>query len=158
MPEPLQDEQVQAILHAADALADEAIAFLQGLIRIPTVNPPGHAYPECARYLGEHLSSLGYAVEYIDLTAAEVAELAPYGEGLPRTNVIGRLAGNQAIPSGASKPILHFNGHIDVVPVGPGWSSDPFGAQIRNGRIYGRGAADMKGGLAAQIYAIEAIR
>ncbi|MBE3559416.1 MAG: ArgE/DapE family deacylase [Ktedonobacteraceae bacterium] len=152
MPEQLQAQHIQAITAAAEVLQDEAIAFLQGLLRIPTVNPPGRAYPECARYIGEHLASLGYAVEYIELTPEEVAELAPYGEGRPRTNVIGRLRGTQ------SSPVLHFNGHMDVVPVGPGWSSDPFGGEVRNGRIYGRGAADMKGGLTAQIYAVEAIR
>lgn len=145
-------EQQAAIRRAARDVLDEAIAFLQGLLRIPTVNPPGNAYPECARYIGEHLRGLGYDVEYIELTPAEVAELAPYGDGLPRTNVIGRLPGQ------LSRPVLHFNGHMDVVPVGPGWSTDPFGGEVRNGRIFGRGASDMKGGIAAQIYAVEAIR
>ncbi|HLI87474.1 MAG TPA: ArgE/DapE family deacylase [Ktedonobacteraceae bacterium] len=152
MLEPLQAEQRQAILRAAEALADEAIDFLRGLVRIPTVNPPGRAYPECAHYIGERLARLDYAVEYVDLTPEEVAALAPHGQGLPRTNVIGRLPGLQAAP------VLHFNGHMDVVPVGPGWSGDPFGAQIRDGRIFGRGVSDMKGGLAAQIYAVEAVR
>jgi succinyl-diaminopimelate desuccinylase len=152
MPLPITTEQQAAILRSAEAVLDEAVAFLQGLIRIPTANPPGDAYPACAQYIGEHLRRLGYAVEYIELSAAEVAELAPYGAGLPRTNVIGRLQG----PS--SRPVLHFNGHMDVVPVGPGWSSDPFGGEVRNGRIFGRGASDMKGGIAAQIFAIEAIR
>lgn len=142
----------QAILHAAEAVQDEAVAFLQGLLRIPTVNPPGEAYPDCAHYIGERLRELEYQVEYLHLTPHEVAVLAPYGHGLPRVNVIGRL------PGSASSPVLHFNGHMDVVPVGPGWSADPFGGEIRNGRVYGRGAADMKGGIAAQIYAVEAIR
>jgi succinyl-diaminopimelate desuccinylase len=148
----LLTQHKQAILYSAEALLDEASTFLQGLLRIPTINPPGQAYPECAIYLGEHLRTLGYAVEYIELTPAEVAELAPYGEGLPRMNVLGRLEGPQR------RPVLHFNGHMDVVPVGPGWSTNPFGGEIRTGRIFGRGASDMKGGIAAQIYAVEAIR
>lgn len=148
----LLTQHKQVILHSAEALLDEATTFLQGLLRIPTINPPGQAYPECAVYIGEHLRTLGYAVEYIELTPAEVAELAPYGEGLPRMNVLGRLDGSQG------RPVLHFNGHMDVVPVGPGWSTNPFGGEIRNGRIFGRGASDMKGGIAAQIYAVEAIR
>jgi len=150
--ETLKAAQRDAILRSAGAVLDEAIAFLQGLIRIPTVNPPGDVYPECARYIGARLQALGYAVEYIELSAAEVAELAPYGNGLPRVNVIGRLQGLQPAP------VLHFNGHMDVVPVSSGWSCDPFAGEVRNGRIYGRGASDMKGGIAAQIYAIEAIR
>ena len=152
MQEPLRSEQKEAILRSAGTVLDEAIAFLQGMIRIPTVNPPGEGYPACARYIGEQLHRLGYSVEYVNLTPAELAELAPYGAGLPRTNVVGRLPGSHA------SPVLHFNGHMDVVPVGPGWSTDPFGGEIRNGRIFGRGASDMKGGIAAQIYAIEAIR
>ena len=152
MPGTLTPAQKEAILRSCGDVLDEAIAFLQGLIRIPTVNPPGEAYPECARYIGERLQALGYAVEYIELSPGEVAELAPYGNGLPRVNVLGRLPG--PLPS----PVLHFNGHMDVVPTGAGWSLDPFGGIISSGRIYGRGASDMKGGLAAQVYAIEAIR
>ena len=152
MQNPLYTQYKQAILYSAERLLDEATTFLQGLLRIPTVNPPGQAYPECAAYLGEHLRTLGYAVEYMKLTPAEGAELAPFGEGLPRMNVLGRLDGPQGTP------VLHFNGHMDVVPVGPGWSTNPFGGEIRNGRIFGRGASDMKGGIAAQIYAVEAIR
>lgn len=152
MSEALSIEQQQIICSAAEAMLDEAVAFLQGLLRIPTVNPPGDAYPACAHYIGERLQSLGYSVEYIDLSPEEIAEFAPYGAGLPRTNVIGRL------PGARSTPVMHFNGHMDVVPAGRGWSGDPFGGNVREGRIYGRGASDMKGGLAAQVYAIEAIR
>src|SRR6266567_8276063 len=101
-------EQRDAILQSAGAVLDDAIAFLQGLIRIPTVNPPGDAYPECARYIGECLQALGYVVEYIELSPGETAELAPYGNGLPRVNVIGRLPGSRPAP------VLHFNGHMDV--------------------------------------------
>ena len=53
---------------------------------------------------------------------------------------------------------MHLNGHFDVVPAGAGWSVDPFGGMVRDGKLYGRGSADMKGGLAAAIYAAEAIR
>ena len=123
MQNPLPTQYKQAILHSAEALLDEAAMFLQGLLRIPTINPPGDAYPECAAYIGEHLRILGYAVEYIALTPAEVAELAPYGAGLPRTNVFGRLDGPQGTP------VLHFNGHMDVVPVSLGWSTHPFGGE-----------------------------
>jgi succinyl-diaminopimelate desuccinylase len=152
MSKQLRNEHIHSILQASEVLKDEAIDFLCGLIGIPTVNPPGHAYPECARYIGKHLVSLGYEVEYIELTPGEINELAPYGEDMPRTNVIGHLHGT------SPTPVLHFNGHMDVVPVSPRWSTDPFVADIRDGRIYGRGVADMKGGIAAQVYAVEAIR
>ena len=74
----VSSEQKDAILGSARAVLDEAIAFLQGMIRIPTVNPPGEAYPACAQYIGEQLRKLGYSVEYVALTPAEIAELAPY--------------------------------------------------------------------------------
>ena len=70
----------------------------------------------------------------------------------PRVNVIGRLDG--AVP----RPCVHFNGHFDVVPVGDGWTVDPFGGELRDGKIYGRGTCDQKAGIAASIYAVEAIR
>uniref|UniRef100_UPI003979F124 M20/M25/M40 family metallo-hydrolase n=1 Tax=Salmonella sp. SAL4445 TaxID=3159900 RepID=UPI003979F124 len=71
---------------------------------------------------------------------------------LPRVNVVGSRRGR------APRPHLHLNGHFDVVPAGSGWTVDPFGGVVRDGRIYGRGACDMKAGLAAAIYAVEAIR
>src|SRR5258708_19413097 len=98
MHEPLTSEQAAAILESAEAVLADAIAFLQGLIRIPTVNPPGEAYPACARYMGEHLSTLGYSVEYIDLTPAEVAELAPYGHSHPRSKFLPPLPRPQPAP------------------------------------------------------------
>ncbi|HEX7735024.1 MAG TPA: ArgE/DapE family deacylase [Ktedonobacteraceae bacterium] len=152
MPEAPGEETRQAILRSAEELIEEAVDFLRQLIQVPTVNPPGAAYIKCATTMGEHLRKLGYAIEYVELTGGEVAELAPYGEGQPRMNVIGRLQGQSA------GPVLHFNGHMDVVPPGSGWSTDPFGGEVRDQRIYGRGASDMKGGLAAQVYAVEAIR
>ena len=58
---------------------------------------------------------------------------------------------------GSEGPLLVFAGHTDVVPPGPlaGWDSDPFTAQLRDGLLYGRGAADMKGSLAAMVTACE---
>ncbi len=55
-------------------------------------------------------------------------------------------------------PAIHLNGHFDVVPAGQGWTRDPFGGEIVDGRLYGRGSCDMKAGLAAAVFAAEAIR
>jgi len=70
-------------------------------------------------------------------------------DAFPRTNIIARIEGKRPGPT------IHFNSHIDVVEVGVGWTFDPFGGEIRDGRIYGRGACDMKGGMAASIIAVE---
>lgn len=137
---------METILAAVDDLQDELVALLQRLIRIPTVNPPGEAYGEFVADLRAVLDGYGYATE----VHRAPTELAPLGQGLPRPNLIGKLAGRG--------PLVHLNGHYDVVPVGNDWTKDPFGGELADGCVYGRGAADMKSGLAAQIIAVEALR
>jgi succinyl-diaminopimelate desuccinylase len=116
-------------------------------VRIPTVNPPGEAYEDCARFIGARLDRCGFDVSYI--TADGLPE---HTTRYPRTNVVGLRRGRQA------RPNVHLNGHFDVVPPGSGWTVDPFGGEVRDGRIYGRGTCDMKAGIAAAVYAAEAIR
>jgi succinyl-diaminopimelate desuccinylase len=137
----------QSVSRAVEAMADEMIAFLQGLTQIPTVNPPGDEYKAGALYIGGKLKEFGYDVQYV--TAEGRWEHTPEH---PRVNVIGHMAGPVA------RPLLHFNGHFDVVPVGKGWTLDPFAGTVRDGKLYGRGTADQKAGIAASIYAVEAIR
>ena len=132
---------------AVDDLAEEMVTFARDLVRIPTVNPPGEGYAECAEFVGERLKRFGYRVDIIDADG-----LPEHTERYPRRNVVGRLAG------AGSGPTLHFNGHYDVVPAGNDWSIDPFGGEIRDGRLYGRGTCDQKAGIAASIFAVEAIR
>src|SRR5262249_40818425 len=71
----------------------------------------------------------------------------------PRVSVMGVRRGQ-----GGGRPVVHLNGHFDVVPAGGGWTVDPFAGLIRDGRVYGRGTGDMKAGLAAAVYAAEAVR
>src|SRR4029079_1879246 len=70
----------------------------------------------------------------------------------PRVNVVGHRSGR------AARPLVHLNGHFDVVPAGGGLTIDPFAGVVRDGKIYGRGSCDMKAGIAAALYAAEAIR
>jgi succinyl-diaminopimelate desuccinylase len=137
----------ERVLTATDALVDEAMRFACDLIRIPTVNPPGACYAECARHIGDALSGFGYAVEYH--TAVDRPE---HSAANPRVNVVATM------PGGGAGPTVHLNGHMDVVPPGDGWTIDPFAGLVRDGCIWGRGAADMKAGLAAAVFACEAIR
>jgi succinyl-diaminopimelate desuccinylase len=136
-----------SVLAQVDALADEAVAFTSDLIRIPTVNPPGELYGDCARRIGATLEACGFEVEYHP--ALGRPEHTP---AHPRINVVGTQRGRDA------HPLVHLNGHFDVVPAGNGWTVDPFGGEVRDGRIWGRGACDMKAGLAAAVFAAEAIR
>ncbi len=142
----LGDDQRQRLAARLDGKRDELIALTQDLIRIPTVNPPGDAYLPCCEYLGNRLAARGFEVEYLRAKGA-LGDSDRY----PRTNVIARKAGS------GPGPCVHFNSHIDVVEPGHGWTMDPFAGELRDGRIYGRGSCDMKGGLAASIIAVEAI-
>ncbi|MFY9607346.1 MAG: acetylornithine deacetylase/succinyl-diaminopimelate desuccinylase family protein [Blastocatellia bacterium] len=136
-----------AVLDRIDELDVEMVEFLKQIVRIPTVNPPGENYADCARVIGGKLIEFGYDVNYVEATGRPECTRRH-----PRVNLIGRLPGEN------SHPTLHFNGHIDVVPPGDGWTNDPFAAIERDGRIYGRGVTDQKAGITASIFAIEAIR
>jgi len=135
------------VLGRVDELADEMVEWLRGLVRIPTINPPGENYKDCAHFVADKLKEFGYEVSFIEATGRP--ECTPAN---PRVNVIGHLNGPRFHPT------LHFNGHIDVVPPGAGWTLDPFAAEMRDGRIYGRGVTDQKAGIAASLFAVEAIR
>ncbi len=136
-----------AALARVDELRDEMIAFLRQLVCIPTINPPGANYADCAALISDKLKEFGYEVSFIEATGRSECT-----REFPRVNVIGRMEGS------GRRPTLHFNGHLDVVPPGAGWTLDPFAAIVRDGRIYGRGVTDQKAGIAASIFAVEAIR
>jgi len=123
---------------------NELVQFTQELIRIKSVYDPnkeGYNEERVANYIARYLQELGLEV-HLD-------EVVP-----GRPNVIGILKGNQA-----GKTLL-FEGHTDVVTAGDleEWNYPPFGAVIQNGRIYGRGACDTKGNVAAAIFAVKAIK
>ena len=135
------------IVAEVDRAADEIVDFASRLIRIPTINPPGEEYENCANVIGDQLRAHGADVQL--LPAIGRTEHTPQH---PRINVIGRHSGT------ADGPAIHLNGHFDVVPTGMGWTRDPFGAEIADGKLYGRGSCDMKAGIAAAVFAVEAIQ
>lgn len=111
---------------------DEVTEICQQLIRIPSVNPPGNE-ETIARYVAGRLSAAGLQVEIV-----------PHAPG--RASVLGRLKGTGKAPG------VLFSAHLDTV--GPGaepWSHDPFSGDLAGGKLWGRGASDMKSGLAAMI-------
>jgi succinyl-diaminopimelate desuccinylase len=124
---------------------DDLVALTQALIRVPTVNPPGENYRAICELIARRLAAAGFACAFVR------AEGAPGdSDRHPRWNLVARREG--ARPGRC----VHFNGHIDVVEPGLGWTRDPFGGDLVDGRVYGRGACDMKGGIAAAIVAVEA--
>jgi succinyl-diaminopimelate desuccinylase len=117
---------------------DLVIELTRELVRFQSVNPPGNELP-AADFLAARLRELGLE--------AKVQVLEPN-----RANVLGRLPG-----TGDGHLVL--TGHLDVVPPGgQAWEHDPFGADLVDGRIYGRGSADMKGGVAAMVAAMAALK
>src|SRR3954453_6184753 len=144
-------EGVARIEDAVDDLQGELVELLRRLIRIPTVNPPGDGYEDFCAAFGATLDGLGYATEVVRVPEERLEALAPHAGGRPRPSVLATLGNGPG-------QTVHLNGHYDVVPVGNDWTRDPFGAELDGGWIYGRGAADMKSGLAAQVMAVEALR
>lgn len=138
------DELISKLCNAVDDAADDLVELLQTLIRIPTINPPADNYREICELISARLSNIGFKCELIRATGAPGDS-----DKYPRWNVVARHEG-----SGVGE-CVHFNSHTDVVAVGDGWTVDPFEAIVKDGKVYGRGACDMKGGLAASIIAAE---
>jgi succinyl-diaminopimelate desuccinylase len=133
-----------SLFHRIDDARDDLIALTRDLIAIPTLNPPGKNYASICDALEARLSRAGFATTWVR------AEGAPGdSDRYPRWNLIARHDGTRA------GPCVHFNSHTDVVEIGHGWTRDPFNAPVEGDKIYGRGACDMKGGLAASIIAAE---
>lgn len=137
---------VKAAWKAIDDERSYATDLTQKLVRIPSVNPKFIRDPDQNResavqdLVEAELKSIGMSIDRWDVFP-------------DRPNVIGQLAGSE-------KHSLLLCGHVDVVPVGERgtWTVDPFGGEIKDGRLYGRGAVDMKSGVAAAIAAIRGIR
>src|SRR5271156_4092827 len=142
----LMGDLADAWCRPIDERREEIVELTRALIRFPTVNPPGEAYRPCAEFISARMRASGLAVDYV-----RAAGTPGDDDDYPRINVIARRSGE--FPG----PCVHFNSHIDVVQSGRGWSVDPFAAVVKDGRVYGRGACDMKGGLAASIIAVEAL-
>ena len=118
---------------------DETVDLLRRMIQMKTVNEPGDEKP-LAELLAGEMASFGMEVELVDL-------------GNNRANVIGVLKGT------GERNALLFNGHLDTVPPGDvEWNHGPYSGDIEDGKIYGRGSTDMKGGLAGMIMAAKAIK
>lgn len=134
------------VLHKRIADArDEVTALTQALIRMPTINPPGAGYLEICEFLQARFEARGFTCTLVRAEGA-LGDSDRY----PRWNVIARHEGRHP------GDCVHFNSHTDVVACGEGWTLDPFEGVVVDDRVYGRGACDMKGGLAASIIAAEA--
>lgn len=123
---------------------DEAISFLQSLVRAESINPPG-TERVVVETIEEHLAAAGVTAE-------------TYKVQEERPNLLASLSGESS--SGEDeKRVLVYSGHFDTVPLGnANWEYDPLGGESVRGRIYGRGTTDMKGGVAAMVLALEYLK
>ena len=135
-----------SIDHWVDAHFDEEVAFLQQLIRVPTDTPPGNNAPHAER-TAELLKVFGFKAEKFPVPEAEVKT---YGMA-SITNLIVRR------PYLANGRTIALNAHGDVVPPGEGWTRDPYGGEIENGKIYGRASAVSKCDFASFTFAVRAL-
>ena len=135
-------EQIDAWI---DAHFDEQVRFLQELIRVPTDTPPGNNAPHADR-AADLLRAMGLDVEKHPVPEAEVR-----AAGLESiTNLVVRRT------YGPGKSVL-LNAHGDVVPPGEGWTHDPYGGEIADGKIYGRAAAVSKCDFSTYAFAVRAL-
>jgi acetylornithine deacetylase len=137
---------------AAERALPETISFLQELVRVPSLlgnEEPAQAVVE------QRLQALGFDVRSLE---PDVAELAKNPDsGIPLLSYEARRCLIGTMEGGNGRSLL-LNGHVDVVSEEPAdrWTKPPYGAEIEEGRLYGRGASDMKGGIAAMLLAVEA--
>lgn len=140
----------QRILDVGRSGREEMTEFMKTLVAIPTENPPGRNYRHCVDAIAVKLREMGLpsAIEEIPGGASEsVAKHTQDTETLPRYWLRSVY--------GEGQRVLYFHGHYDVVPAS---SEAQFRPQVQNGQLFGRGAADMKGGLVAMLYAVKALK
>lgn len=140
----------QAIYTALDAWIDahfdEQVQFLQALVQVPTDTPPGNNAPHAER-TAELIQAFGFDAEKHVVPAQQVKD---YGmESI--TNLIVRR------PYGKGGKTIALNAHGDVVPPGEGWTKDPYGAQIEDGKMYGRATAVSKSDFSTFTFAVRAL-
>jgi acetylornithine deacetylase/succinyl-diaminopimelate desuccinylase-like protein len=132
-----------------DAHFDEEVRFLQSLVRVPTDTPPGDNAPH-AEKTAELLAAMGLQAESHPVPADEVKAC-----GLQSiTNLIVRRRFGAA---GDGGPVIALNAHGDVVPPGEGWTRDPYGGEIVDGKLYGRASAVSKSDFATYTFALRAL-
>ena len=128
-----------------DAHFDEEVEFLQALVRVPTDTPPGNNAPHAER-TAELLHGFGFEAEKYPVPAAQVQD---YGMQSITNLVVRRKYGEGRT--------IALNAHGDVVPPGDGWKHDPYGADIVDGRLYGRASAVSKSDFATYTFAVRAL-
>jgi succinyl-diaminopimelate desuccinylase len=125
------DDELKKIINKIDSMKDEIIKFHQAIVGINSVNPPGK-YKEISKFVKAKMQDIGLKVK------------------VKMRNVIGEIGDNNG------KSLILY-GHMDTVEVFDDWTKDPFGAEIIDGKIYGRGACDDKSSVTAMLFAVKTL-
>lgn len=140
---PISEELTQKISDEVEARKDELLTLLTKLVSFPTVSPPARNTNEVQEFIKEYLEEMGFTTDKWDVYPGD-------------PNVVGTLKGEESNHYNS----LIVNGHVDVAEVGDDkeWEQSPFTAYVKDSYIYGRGVADMKGGIAASLFAIKLLK
>jgi succinyl-diaminopimelate desuccinylase len=171
----VKQDDILNVLNRVEQLERDGVQYLQDMIRARSENPPGE-YEAVVGAVKPIMENLGIQTEVVSCapwnefeTLLDMEEMAPEWRkwleenDVPpelssdktlseKLNIVGRIRGS------GPGPTLMMNAHMDTVPAGEGWSVDPFEGIVRDGKLYGRGACDNKGGIAAALVAARALR
>ncbi|HXH11419.1 MAG TPA: M20 family metallopeptidase [Alphaproteobacteria bacterium] len=139
------------LLARIDDMRETLIRDLIELVSIPTVNPPGENYDRFCAFSRDLIRAFNCDVELVHVPEEEAEQRYPWGKGYPRVSLLGRYRKSQRSHEG-----MHLSGHLDTVPAGKGWTKHPWKPVIEDGKLYGLGVSDMKGGIASIIGVLRA--
>ncbi|WP_346297380.1 ArgE/DapE family deacylase [Rhodopseudomonas sp. P1] len=150
------DAITESLRAAVDRNFDDQVAFLQRMVQFRSVR--GEEAPQQA-WLAQQFADRGYKVDTFSLADVDIAS-HPKAAPMDTIDPAGSMQVVATADSDGKGRSLILQGHIDVVPEGPVdlWSDPPYAATVRDGWMVGRGAQDMKGGVSAMIFALDAIR
>lgn len=172
----MKKSETDQVLSLVEEFEEDSVHFLQDMIKARSENPPGE-YDAIVSVVEPKMKDLGIETEIVECapwrdldTILSLEEISPElkkwleGGDLPpelqtsinlmseKPNLIGRIRGS------SEGPTLIFNAHMDTVPEGEGWSVSPFEGLVKDGKVFGRGACDNKGGIAVALTAARAIK
>lgn len=141
------NEQEQQLWEKIDGQDERIMRHFKEVIGVNTIAPPANTYSQLLDIIEPHFQALGFKTERVEIPFDLVKQYIPLPIEGPRVNLV-------ASKSTGKEPVTIY-AHMDTVPVEEKWTEDPFGAELKDGKIYGRGTADMKGSIASLLSALE---